>query len=275
MPRAHLIAQADAALEHGQRQQRERAEGQASFFDLLPAAPPSAAPEATALIPEWEDDQRLGFEKDVLGFYVSGHPLARYRQHVEALEVISSGALAARAAGSPVRLLGHVLELKETTTKRGSQMAFLTLEDMEGTVEVTVFPEPFKAAAGRLRSREPVLIRGRLDESDKGRVVLAEEVRALDEVLREPASRPAGEGSAHACRLRVPGTAGAAVLSALSRLCSEHAGPVPLFVHVLLAEQEVVLRSRAVRVSAGAPFVAAVEAVLGPGTVVVDHAGSA
>jgi DNA polymerase-3 subunit alpha len=275
MPRAHLIAQAAAALEHGQRQQRERAEGQASFFDLLPAAPPSAAPEATALIPEWEDDQRLGFEKDVLGFYVSGHPLARYRQHVEALEVISSGALAARAAGSPVRLLGHVLELKETTTKRGSQMAFLTLEDMEGTVEVTVFPEPFKAAAGRLRSREPVLIRGRLDESDKGRVVLAEEVRALDEVLREPASRPAGEGSAHACRLRVPGTAGAAVLSALSRLCSEHAGPVPLFVHVLLAEQEVVLRSRAVRVSAGAPFVAAVEAVLGPGTVVVDHAGSA
>ena len=174
-----------------------------------------------------------------------------------------------------MRLIGHVLELKETTTKRGNQMAFLTLEDMEGTVEVTVFPEPFKAAASRLRSREPVLIRGRLDESDKGRVVLAEEVRALEEILREPTRRPSGEGAQHACRLRIPGDAAPAMLSALGRLCAEHAGPVPLFVHVLLAEQEVVLRSRAFHVSAGSPFVAAVEAVLGPGAVVVDHAGSA
>jgi hypothetical protein len=99
-------------------------------------------------------------------------------------------------------------------------------------------------------------------------------VRALEEVLRSPAAGLPGEGVAHACRLRVPGTAGPAVLSALGRLCTEHAGAVPLFVHVLLAEQEVVLRSRAFRVSAGAAFVAAAEAVLGPGAVVVDHAGS-
>jgi DNA polymerase-3 subunit alpha len=275
LPRAHLIAQVDGALDHGQRQQRERAEGQASFFDLLPAAPPAVAAAATALIPEWEDDQRLAFEKDVLGFYVSGHPLARYRRHVEALDVISSGALAAKAAGSPVRLIGHVIELKETTTKRGSQMAFLTLEDMEGTVEVTVFPEPFKTAARRLRSREPVLIRGRLDESDKGRVVLAEEVLALDEVLQEPVTRPVGEGNPHACRLNIRGDAAPTALGALRRLCAEHAGSVPLFVHVLLAEQEVVLRSRAFRVSGAPGFVAAVEALLGQGTVVVDHAGSA
>jgi DNA polymerase-3 subunit alpha len=275
LPRAHLMAGVDAALERGQRQQRERAEGQASFFDLLPAAPAPPAGEATALMPEWEDDQRLAFEKDVLGFYVSGHPLARYRERIGALDVTSSGQLAARAAGSPVRLVGHVLELKETTTKRGNQMAFLTLEDMEGTVEVTVFPEPFKAAASRLRAREPVLIRGRLDESDKGRVVLAEEVRALEEVLREPVPRGEGSAAPHACRLRVPGERATAVLAALARLCAEHAGPVPLFVHVLLAEQEVVLRSRLFSVSGAPPFAAAVEALLGRGAVAVDHAGSA
>jgi DNA polymerase-3 subunit alpha len=275
LPRAHLLAGVEAALERGQRQQRERAEGQGSFFDLLPGVPPPEALEATALMPEWEDDQRLAFEKDVLGFYVSGHPLARYRERIEALDVTSSGELAARAAGSPVRLVGHVLELKETTTKRGNQMAFLTLEDMEGTVEVTVFPEPFKAAASRLRSREPVLIRGRLDESDKGRVVLAEEVRALEEVLREPARREEGSRAPYACRLRVPGDRATAVLGALARLCAEHAGPIPLFVHVLLAEQEVVLRSRLFNVSGGPAFAAAVEALLGPGAVAVDHAGSA
>jgi DNA polymerase-3 subunit alpha len=275
LPRAHLMAQVDAALEQGQRQQRERAEGQASFFDLLPAAPPAPTGNATALIPEWEDDQRLGFEKDVLGFYVSGHPLARYQSRIEALDVTSSGQLAAKAAGSPVRLVGHVLELKETTTKRGNQMAFLTLEDMEGTVEVTVFPEPFKAAASRLRSREPVLIRGRLDESDKGRVVLAEEVRALEEILREPTRQAPGESAPHACRLRLPAEATSAALMVLGRLCAEHAGPVPVFVHVLLAEHEVILKSRTFRVSAAPAFVTAVEAVLGQGAVVVDHAGSA
>jgi hypothetical protein len=120
-----------------------------------------------------------------------------------------------------------------------------------------------------------VLIRGRLDESDKGRVVLAEEVRALAEVLREPTRRSDGEGMLHACRLRIPADAAGAALTALGRLCAEHAGAVPLFVHVLLADQEVVLRSRAFHVSAAPPFVAAVEAVLGHCAVTVDHAGSA
>jgi DNA polymerase-3 subunit alpha len=164
-----------------------------------------------------------------------------------------------------VRLIGHVIELKETTTKRGNQMAFLTLEDMEGTVEVPAFPEPFKAAASRLRCGR--VIRGRVDDSDKGRVVLAEEVRALDDVLGEPTPRPGGEGTPHACRLRIPADVGGDVLSALGRLCAEHGGVVPLFVHMLLAESEVVLRSRAFHVSAAPAFVAAVEAVLGQGAV--------
>jgi hypothetical protein len=63
-------------------------------------------------------------------------------------------------------------------------------------------------------------------------------------------------------------------LAALGRLCAEHTGAVPLFVHVLLAEQEVVLRSRAFQVTVTPPFVTALEAILGPGTVVVDHARS-
>src|SRR6266705_548039 len=79
LPRAHLLAQTDAALESGQRVQRDRSEGQASFFDAL--IPPSAAParrEPGEVVPEWPDDQRLAYEKELLGFYVSGHPLAQY-----------------------------------------------------------------------------------------------------------------------------------------------------------------------------------------------------
>jgi len=78
----------------------------------------------------------------------------------------------------------------------------------------------------------------------------------------------------HACRLRVSADAASGALAALGRLCAEHAGPVPVFVHVLLLEEEVIVRSRAFRVSPESPFVAAAEAILGPGAVVVDHVGS-
>ena len=136
-----------------------------------------------AAVPEWDDDQRLAFEKDVLGFYVSGHPLARFRPLVESLGIASSAEVAARPGGSQVMLFGQVASLREIPTKSGNRMAFATLEDTEGAVDLTVFPEPFKAAAGYLRSRDVLLVRGKVDDTEKGRVVLAEDIRLLEHAL--------------------------------------------------------------------------------------------
>jgi DNA polymerase-3 subunit alpha len=279
LPRAHLLATADAALEGGQRQQRDRSEGQGSFFDLLPGVPAPPRAVETAVLAEWEDDQRLAFEKEVLGFYLSGHPLARFRPLVESLGIIGTAEIASRSSGARVRLFGHVGSLKETATKSGNRMAFFTLEDMDGAVEVTVFPEPFKSGAEALRSGEPVLVRGRIDDGDKGRVLLAEDVRLLEQALAENAARPASptaDAVPNACRVRVRVTDEAAsLLAAVRRECGEHPGSVPLFVHVLLPAHEVVLRSRGPGVDAGAELVAKLEALLGSGAVLVEHAGRA
>jgi DNA-directed DNA polymerase III PolC len=275
LPRAHLLAQCDLALESGQRQQRERAEGQASFFDLLPtpAPPPRTAEPTAAVVAEWDDDQRLTYEKEVLGFYISGHPLARFEGVAESLGVTSTADLAARGHGARVTLFGHVAALKETATKSGNRMAFLTLEDMTGTVEVTVFPEPFKAAAPYLRGRDPIVVRGRVDDGDKGRVVLAEDVRLLEQSLAG-GGRPRNGGEATACRVRVrAGEDSAERLAGLRRLCEEHPGGVPVFIHVLLPTTEVVVRARAVSVDVTKDLVARFEELLGPGTTVIDHAG--
>jgi len=275
LPRAHLLAQCDLALEAGQRQQRDRAEGQASFFDLLPAPAPRTAEPAAPVVPEWDDDQRLAYEKEVLGFYVSGHPLARFEGVAESLGVTSSTELAARGHGARVTLFGHVAALKETATKSGNRMAFLTLEDMAGTVEVTVFPEPYKAAAPFLRSREPVVVRGRVDDGDKGRVVLAEDVRLLEQSLAG-GGRARNGGEATACRVRVrAGEDSAERLASLRRLCEEHPGPVPVFVHVLLPVTEVVVRARALGVDATRDLAAKLDALLGAGATVIDYAGRA
>src|SRR6266566_4846425 len=274
LTRAHLLAQTDAALESGQRVQRDRSEGQASFFDAL--IPPSAAParrEPGEVVPEWPDDQRLAYEKEVLGFYVSGHPLAQYASVIDSLGVTTSADLATRSHGARVTLLGHVAALKETATKSGNRMAFVTLEDMAGTVEVTVFPEPFKAAAPFLRSREPLVVRGRVDDGDKGRVILAEDVRLLEQALGG-AARPRAAGSEPgACRIRVVANGNPeARLAALRAICEAHPGGVPVFVHVVLAGQEVVIRSRGFAVDAGPALVSEVEALLGRAALTIDYA---
>jgi len=277
LTRAHLLATVDGALEGGQRNQRDRAEGQASFFDLLPA--PSAAPGAQAVevAPEWEPDQRLAFEKEVLGFYVSGHPLARFRSVVESLGVTTTAELATKGHGARVLLFGHAVSLKETSTKSGNRMAFFTLEDMDGTVEVTVFPEPYKAAAACLHSREALLVRGRLDDGEKGRVVLADDIRPLEQALAESGARnAAGAGEANACRVRLaPGAAPGPALAALRQVCAAHPGRVPLYLHLLLASREVVVRCRGITVDASQELCGKVESLLGAGTITVEYAGRA
>jgi DNA polymerase-3 subunit alpha len=276
LSRAHLMSTVDAALEAGQRRQRERIEGQASFFDLLPA--PAAVPQAEPIsaVPEWDDDERLAFEKEVLGFYISGHPLARYGSLVDSLGITGTADLAGKSPGSRVLLFGQVAAAKETSTKSGSRMAFVTLEDMNGTVEVTIFPEPFKAAAEHLRSREPLLIRGRLDDSDKGRVVLAEDVRPLAQALQEAATRSAPAGEPSALRIRLSAGEGAAgLIGAIKTLCGGYRGSVPVYLHLLLPTQEVVVRARALTVTPNPELLKKLDELLGPDASRVEHAGSA
>jgi DNA polymerase-3 subunit alpha len=278
LTRAHLLATTDTALESGQRQQRDRAEGQGSFFDM-PAVAPARPVTPIEITPEWEADQRLAFEKEVLGFYISGHPLARYRDVVEPLGVTTTADLAAKGHGARVVLFGHANGLKETSTKGGNRMAFFTLEDMEGTVDITVFPEPFKTAAACLRSGEAVLVRGRVDDGDKGRVVLAEDVRMLEQALAESAgSRPknGAVSEPNACRIRfAPGEDPGAALAAVRQLCDQHPGRVPVFLHLLIGGQEVVVRTRGLSVDGSKELVTEGETFLGPGNISVDYAGRA
>jgi DNA polymerase-3 subunit alpha len=277
LPRAQLMEQLDKALEEGQRQQRDRVDGQGSFFDL--GVPPvGPAPEPAAVMAEWDEEKLLEHEKEVLGFYFSGHPLARYRPLVESMGITPSIDLAAKSPGSRVLLFGQVTTLKETATKSGNRMAFLTLEDMDGTVEVTIFPEPFKAAAELLRRREPLLVRGRLDESDKGRVVLAEDVRPLAGALGGEGGRAATGAAREPNALRIRVTGGDDIKDALARVreaCGEFPGAVPVFLHLLLPGQEVVVRSRGISVDPDPELLARLQTLLGPTATSVDYAGSA
>jgi DNA polymerase-3 subunit alpha len=281
--RAGLLAALDQAMEQGQRQQRDREEGQVSLFDALgggakPAAPPSAA----ARVPEWPQEEMLAYEREVLGFYLSGHPLEQYREVSRRIGALGAADLAARSTGARVLLLGQVSAFSESTTKSGNRMAFATLELVDGSVPLTIFPEPYRSCAGALRHKGPVIVRGRADDSDKGRVVLAEEIKPLEDAMGNPA--PAGNGtgsgpdaSAHACRIRVSAAAESLpdLLASVKAACRQHEGRTPLFLHVLLPGQEVVLRIKELAVDPASDLVTKVEGLLGAGSILVEYAGRA
>jgi DNA polymerase-3 subunit alpha len=289
--RAGLLASLDQAMEGGQRRQRDREEGQVSLFDALGGgdAPKAATVSPAARVPEWPQEEMLAFEREVLGFYLSGHPLEQYRDVVRRIGALNSADLAARATGSRVLLLGQVSAFSESATKSGNRMAFATLELVDGSVPLTIFPEPYRSCASALRHKGPVIVKGRADDSDKGRVVLAEEIKPLEEAVAN--GNPTGGGHAngngngpgsaedvaHACRIRVSAAAESlpALLASVKAACYEHEGRTPLFLHVLLPEQEVVLRVKELGVEPAPDLVAKVEGLLGPGSILVEYAGRA
>jgi DNA polymerase-3 subunit alpha len=289
--RAGLLASLDQAMEGGQRRQRDREEGQVSLFDALGGgeAPKAAAVSPAARVPEWPQEEMLAFEREVLGFYLSGHPLEQYREVVRRIGALNAADLAARSTGSRVLLLGQVSAFSESATKSGNRMAFATLELVDGSVPLTIFPEPYRSCASALRHKGPVIVKGRADDSDKGRVVLAEEIKPLEEAVAN--GNPTGGGpangngnghgsaqdAAHACRIRVSATAESlpALLASVKAACYEHEGRTPLFLHVLLPEQEVVLRVKELGVEPASDLVAKVEGLLGPGSILIEYAGRA
>ncbi|HET9923764.1 MAG TPA: hypothetical protein VFS98_06565 [Methylomirabilota bacterium] len=280
--RAGLLAALDQAMESGQRQQRDREEGQVSLFDALGggAARRETTPAAAARVPEWPQEEMLAFEREVLGFYLSGHPLEQYREVARRIGAAGAAELAARSTGARVLLLGQVSAFTESATKSGNRMAFATLELVDGSVPLTIFPEPYRSCAGALRHKGPVIVRGRTDDSDKGRVVLTEEIKPLEEAVGD-ANGAAGAngqgGAAHACRIRVSAAAEALpdLLASVKAACREHEGRIPLFLHVLLPEQEVVLRVNELAVEPAPGLVTKVEGLLGPGSILVEYAGRA
>ncbi len=168
--RAQLMAGLDGALNEASLRQDEAAAGQVSLFgDLLAdAAAPIDTPSHAQLpnTPEWPESERLQREKDLLGFYISGHPLEPYRTECE---LFASHTIAQLGAWTeqPVTIGVVVTAIKRQVSKRsGQEFARLTVEDFSGSSEVLVFPEAWAAIGDRFRPDIPLLIKGGYSKRD-------------------------------------------------------------------------------------------------------------
>jgi len=188
--RSQLMAMIDPAIEQAQRLVRERSVGQHGLFGA--GAEPSAAGHSADVLPdieEWPEHERLAREYEMLGFYVSGHPLERYRARLDELSVCPLGALEEKSNGAEVSIAGIVAAERAMRSRKGQRWSILTLQDMTGVAEVLVFPESFQRLERTLRKGATVVVKGKISVEDVGTRVILTEAKSLD---ADPAAPGAG-----------------------------------------------------------------------------------
>lgn len=221
LKRSQLMASLERSMEEAQRHHKEKQGGQLSFFDVFGHAGPSqAAKLEVPEMEEWPDSQLLAFEKSLLGFYLTGHPLTRYRKILPLFVTTTTDKLSQLTDGSQVTLGGIITRMKVTTTKRGNErMAILWFEDFEGSIEVLIFPKVLPQAEAALKPDTAVLISGRVSLREDRPKLLASDVVFLEETIRH---RP------QTVQIRLNPAVERSVLEELKKTLLSHPGETPV-----------------------------------------------
>ena len=226
--RARLLAGLEEAMEWSQELERERSNPQIILFGSLHPSGKKAEPILPP-VPDWPESQRLTFEKETLGFYLTGHPLTRYTETLRRLATTDTQRIHEVPDKQEVVIGGVVNTLKETNTKKGDRMAFVTLEDLSGVVEVIVFAELYKSSTLLLKSDDPVFIKGRVDAGEDSLKVIASEILPFEQAVGQLTT---------AIHLRVHSKGlGREDLVAIQEIFQNCRGNCPVYLHLLLPEE--------------------------------------
>ena len=178
--RAQLMAGLDEVIERAAAAQRDRQAGQMNLFEMLRSQKKMKAPPLPD-VPDWDSRIRLQFEKESLGFFISGHPLDFYSERIRSLCTADTQSVKDKREGAEVVLCGLFSIIKEITTKRGDRMAFLNLEDRQGTIEVVAFAEPFTQARGLIAGDEPLALWAKVQHDEKSTKLIANRILSMQE----------------------------------------------------------------------------------------------
>ena len=224
--RAQLIAALDVALGEAQLRQAERETGQGTLFGdpAGDAAPPTDVPLPE--VPMWSESERLTKEKEVVGFFISGHPLERFRDEVTLFGTRTTATLGTWSEHQATAAVIVTAVKRQISKKSGAEYARLTLEDFHGTAEALVFPEAWARLSRTIVTDAALLLTGSYSARDRG------EERApfiVDEAVSLAGLRDQG-----LVGLQVEWKLGAGpdrdAARALAALCAAHPGPAPVFV---------------------------------------------
>jgi DNA polymerase III subunit alpha len=257
--RACLFAAVDKAIEHGGRHQRDRDQGQTQLFGGFGSDEPVDAvrlPDA----PAWAEAQQLAFEKEALGLYMSGHPLERFAEELNAFGARRVGEL---SASIPDVWVGGIASgLRPLKTRKGDRMCVFMLDDIAGSIEVVVFPETFGKHGALVEADAMLLVRGKFEKDDESARLVATELLPIA-ALKERTTRE--------IVIHLSGTSSARpTFEALAELLSRHRGDRRVFLELDVRSEPRPLRVRsevALRVRPSQRLVSEVEQICGAGSI--------
>ncbi len=178
--RAQLMAGLDEVMDRAAAIQKDRLSGQMNLFEVL-RSKKKITPPSLPDIPDWDNRMRLQFEKESLGFYISGHPLDFYSEQIRSVCTADTQSVKEKREGAEVVLCGLFSIIKEITTKRGDRMAFLNLEDKDGTIEVVAFAEPFTQARALIAGDEPLALWAKVQHDEKSTKLIANRILSMED----------------------------------------------------------------------------------------------
>ncbi len=157
--RSQLLAVLDSAIESGIRAQRDKASGQSGLFGALMAEEEHPDPPLPN-VPDWTPQEKLSSEKELLGYYITGHPLDQFADRVPDLRTHTVTGLEGLAKGVEVKLCGIITGLQRKRNREGKPWAVMQLEDLDGSIEALAFTTVYESVAPLLVEDRPVMIRG-------------------------------------------------------------------------------------------------------------------
>lgn len=255
--RASMFEAIDAVMNDAARHQERKAIGQVSMFDAIEVDRGHPLPD----IPEWKDSRLLAYEKESIGFYLTGHPLAQYQDDIKRYGTVTTETIDAVQDGAGVTICGLVAGIKQKVTKKGDKMAIMNLEDLSGNVEVIVFPDLYKTAHDMLLTDTPVIVVGSLDKSEQGSKIRATRIHLLKDVKKNGATRidilmnATGLTSEDMIRVK--------------EVLLRYKGEIPVYLRLKRPTNDETLISvgRDIRVAPSDQLVNELESILGPGAV--------
>jgi DNA polymerase-3 subunit alpha len=272
--RASLMGAVDKAMDRAQKAQRDRAHGQSGLFGLFDEGPKTArGGDDLPRVADWEESERLANEKEVLGFFVSGHPLDKYAEKLHNLTGVISTAEALERKpverrwggqndpADEVLVAGMILGLRVQKTRRDQKLyAQAALEDASGKIELVCFPRDYEKLAESLKIEVPVLVRGVISGDEDAPKIAVSSIQPLEEVqVRLPG----------AVRIRINlDRATEEMLAGLKNAADAAPGPGKVMLHLeKKGEYTVILEPEGMSVSADRGWVERIEELVGKGSV--------
>ena len=260
MHRARLFTNIDFALSRAAEKLREKASGQSNLFDMLGAADSgSANPDQLPECSSWLEKENLTAERDLLGIYMTGHPLTRYRRIIKDIQTFSLSKATDAPDNKDVRVAGMAASVTRRISKQSKEAwAVLMLDDGESSMEVLVFSDAFRKFEGACVADQPVLVCGTLSKRDEQPKIIAREVYPLMDAPRLFGSKViAGIQVEDAQTLRRIGD--------LHQLVGKYPGTLPLLICLIYPEKKRILiqTDSSHTIDPSPEFIADVEALLG------------